>query len=109
MGFITFGPMDHATLKGEAATKVEVIAELAELGSRSGELGVKKGHYRLKRGGVAGAEKPKSCRLCADAQDTQKKKRLEKKDPSQKPGKHISDFIFIVRTILYSYHWAIRI
>ena len=33
--------MDPATLKGEAATKAEIIAELAELGSRSGELGVK--------------------------------------------------------------------
>ena len=34
MGFVTFGAsMDPATLKGEAATKFEVIAELAELGS----------------------------------------------------------------------------
>ena len=61
--------MDPATLKGEAATKVKVIAELAELGSRSDELEIKKGRCQLKRGGmgVAGAEKPKSCRLCADA------------------------------------------
>ena len=50
MGLITFGaPMDPATLKGEAATKVEVISEIAELGSRSGKLGVKKGCCQLKR------------------------------------------------------------
>ena len=52
MGFVTFGAsMDPATLMGEAAAKVEVIAELAELGSRTGKLGVKKGRCRLKRRG----------------------------------------------------------